>query len=67
MASAACSGQNLLQLAHTLGVHAFGIVVLEKLPQPPMLETLDHCSPIVMPGSVNRAANVKPYFTQWCR
>jgi hypothetical protein len=40
-----------------LGIHAFGRVVFEKLPQSLVLEALDHVSPIVM------LLNVKPHFT----
>jgi hypothetical protein len=31
-----------------LGADASGVVVLEKLPQTFVIETLDHCSPTVM-------------------
>jgi hypothetical protein len=34
-----------------LGAHALGRVILEKLPQPLVFETLDHCSPIDMQAS----------------
>jgi hypothetical protein len=56
--------QNLAEFTDMLGIHAFCRAVLKELPQSPMLEALDHVSPIVRLDSVNRCfTSVKRYFT----
>jgi hypothetical protein len=50
--------QNLTELTYMLGVQAPSRIVLEELPQPFMLEALDHCF-----GSLRQASTVKHYLT----